>query len=335
MRKEDAKASSEFAPTVVSVELLAIHFVTDKPRENEDLMITIYPKSLLVLSLPIFAIAFQNCAVTHRDFAFSSTNPLFDGASCVTIEASASSCLEAQTGLVGRIHYLLDTSDGAVKPDYLYDRDNQPILFEGPELNSVNVILERGFVSPSYIVLPQVAVPVIDFSEGFKTGDGTILKDQTGKPLLEGFALDLRGSLRLGQRIPAGRYEIAILSDDGSILDLDIDQDGTLDSLIENDGYHSARFACSNRAMELSTSSNLPLRLRYYQGPRTQIALTVMMRALSASETAGMDPACGHTDAESSSWFTDNTNEVQLTTALKERGWFIPDSSMYALPPEL
>ncbi len=77
----------------------------------------------------------------------------------------------------------------------------------------------------------------------------------------EWFAIDYNGKFKVKK---VGRYNFTLVSDDGSRLFID-------DSLIvDNDGIHGP--ARKTGTIELNTSPH-SLRVQYFQGPRTQIAL--------------------------------------------------------------
>ena len=186
------------------------------------------------------------------------------------------------------------------------------------------MIIEKGIVSESYILMPKVDVPKISFTEGFKISENQVLKDQSGKMLIEAFALDLIGDLQLPKSKQPGVYEIALISDDGSLLDIDLDDNGAYTRLIDNDGYHSASIKCGSLFVDFSNGYKYPIRLRYYQGPRTAIALTLMMRRVDNAKTK----TPGFVDSSCYSGFESD----DFATELGIKGWFIPGAEAFALP---
>lgn len=259
---------------------------------------------------------------------------------CASFQTIQGSCLAINSGFVGYIYYFLDKSAFSTNsPAYLYDKNDQAIPFDGASIGSVNVVIDRGYRAASYMVASELAMPVQDFVDGFKTGPGTYLTDFNGRKVIEGFALDLKGRLKLAPEMAEGNYELGILSDDGSLVDVDTDGDNVLESIINIDGYQAARFGCSTKALPMIRASRLPIRVRYYQGPRTEIALTLVMRKLQPGESVGRDRLCGVSYSGNSLWFsstgTSENSRPVLSNEMTQRGWFIPGSNMIDLPLSL
>lgn len=291
------------------------------------------------------ALAYQNCGNKVLSFSSNTVSEKYGSIDCVSFDNSTGStnCANSRYGLIGNLYYLLDKTAGTTIPASLYDKNDTALAFNGSVLNSVNVVIDRGYASSTYILMPNVSVPAIAFNSGFQLDDGSYLRDNNNKILIEGFALDLNGSLQLAPDMEEGRYEIAVLSDDGSLLDMDLNNDGELENIVDNDGYHPPKLKCSNSVIDLSQTKKIPMRLRYYQGPRTTIALTLVMRKLLTSELPGMDSDCDFTDTSGDYWFGASTTSQgyapNYTTSrfgqLLGRGWFIPEKTMFALPDSL
>lgn len=99
---------------------------------------------------------------------------------------------------------------------------------------------------------------------------------------------------------------------------------GKYERLIDIDGFHSPRMVCSSKFIELSRDSKYPIRLRYYQGPRTAIALTLLLRKVSNTsglQAGSKDQACGS-----------NVSSNYIDSDLKQRGWFIPAENSFSFP---
>lgn len=282
-------------------------------------------KIVVVVAAFITLIAYQNCASQFGDVEFSTVRGILNASNCSIFSgdsANYTSCQDLQSGLVGRLYYMEDRTDGSSLPSYLYSKEGEKLAFNERNFYSANVILEKGFMTNAYILMEDVSIPSTSFSEGFKISENSYLTDRTGKKLVEAFALDLRGKLQLPKYRNAGIYEIAVLSDDGSILDLDLDGRG-YKTIVNNDGYHSPRMKCSNQFFSLDHKSQIPLRLRYYQGPRTRLALTIVMRQVdnySYQVPGSTDSMC------------DRDIGTNANFELASRGWFVPDKDFYAFP---
>ena len=166
--------------------------------------------------------------------------------------SSGSACAEAGAGLLGNVYYLPDA------------------------IGSVQEYIDRGTKLNILVQLTNLNIPQRSWTDGFPGGTG-VIKDPSGGDLIEYFALDLKGYLKLNGNQPEGDYQFAIASDDGAIFDLDGRE------IVNNDGRHSVTWACSKAPVNLRTNVIHQMRLRYYQGPRVMIALQVFYRPASES----------------------------------------------------
>lgn len=105
------------------------------------------------------------------------------------------------------------------------------------------------------IYSPSLNIPPRDFREGFPGVTGRF----------EWFAIDYRGAIRIEKR---GLYRFKLTSDDGSKLFVD----NRL--LIDNDGIHPAT---SGEGTLLLGRGTHGIRVQYFQGPATGIALVLEM----------------------------------------------------------
>lgn len=107
------------------------------------------------------------------------------------------------------------------------------------------------------VCLNQLNITPRDFEGGFP-----------GVPeVQEYFGLNINFKLNIKK---AGEYKFRINSDDGSALYID----GV--KLIDNDGRHSPR--AKDAKINMTTGAH-EMNIRYFQGPRTEIALELMWRA--------------------------------------------------------
>lgn len=297
------------------------------------------------------SLLFQNCdSLTESQVRFSTIPTVeerFGDIPCLVFSTDSDGdqgCLSKNKGLIGKIYYLLDKTDGLVRPHSLFDKNDDEIPFNAQSLNSVNVLIQRGFTADYNILMPQISVPSMPFTAGFEITPGEFLMDRHGKKLIEAFAIDVSGKLTVGQQ-KAGYYTLGILSDDGSLLNMDLDGKKGLETIIENDGYHSPRLQCASLGFYLDNKTEVPLRIRFYQGPRTTIALTLIMKKVSGRtlKSSEVDPLCGTTDGNGFFWFGSATNSENYVPdyvnspfgELQSRGWFIPDETMFLLPDQL
>ena len=124
--------------------------------------------------------------------------------------------------------------------------------------------------APETIYLSEVNIPTRSFLQGFTNSNGALLQDDKGQTLVEYFALKMESILKLGPNDSAGYYELATVSDDGTVLQ--IKENNTWNTIVSNDGAHSTRMGCMNRSIYLDQDSRVPIRIFYNQGPREMIA---------------------------------------------------------------
>jgi hypothetical protein len=231
-------------------------------------------KVSVLLGLPLFLFAFQNCSQHEFNSSQSSVanqtagdptgggDPGDPNTPVVRDPFGGGQCAPAGSGLAGQIY---SYPNGVGVQNY--------IMF-GRRVNAL-------------VILNNVNVPTRAFDKGFPTTSGKLLQDAEGNDLIEFFALDLRGNITLNSSVPAGDYQFALMSDDGAILDID----GT--KIVDNDGTHSAQWKCATAPMKLEQNVPRSVRLRYYQGPRNHIAIQLLWRPWSKK-----GQACG----ESGEW---------------------------------
>lgn len=184
-------------------------------------------------------------------------------------------------------------------------------------------------VSTSRIILSQLNIPSRPFSEGFVDGNsGKKLLNEAGEPLVEFFSLQAEASLRLSTSEAEGEYEIAIISDDGSTMDLDTSGEGkSFTRWIDNDGGHSNQMGCAVQSVKMNRISELPMKLNYYQGTREQIALMVLWRLKNASS---VEPECG--GIRHDFYYFSGGEPTSNYSALQARGWKVLTNENYVLP---
>ncbi len=187
--------------------------------------------------------------------------------------------------------------------------------------------------SPVRLILSQLAVSTRPFTEGFAAQDsGTKLTDLAGNVLDEYFSVRGSANIQLTTGDTEGDYELALLSDDGSTLDLDVAGNGNYSRWIDNDGTHGNDFICAPQTLHLANGLAVPMRMNYYQGPRVRIALMLLWRLKNASSP---EPECGHYRADDYFFVPSGTNPSVATvnyTAVLGRGWKPLAPGNYILP---
>lgn len=184
--------------------------------------------------------------------------------------------------------------------------------------------------SPTPIYLSQINVPTRHFDQGFRLSDGSYLAAADGIKLVEWFALNMNGVLKLSPTDEAGFYEIAIISDDGSRLFVG-DGDSKRE-LINNDGAHSARMKCAATTINFTKETRLPLTYYYNQGPRTEIANVMVWRKSSRTDGKAEAHALCGASSQTQFWNPKDSAEGPYWAHLKEDGWQIIDAVNFELP---
>ena len=171
---------------------------------------------------------------------------------------------------------------------------------------NVDAYIQAPWRAALTVVMSSLDVePFHAFTDGFKTADGNILNvPNSTDPLIEWFALELQGQFQLNAGDGDGQYQLAIVSDDGSNVAYLPTGGGGYQPLIDDQspggvqapggplpGGQSPRMGCSRTFGDTSTivtlamnsASVVPLRIRWYQGPRTGLAVMLMYRKVPTS----------------------------------------------------
>lgn len=183
-------------------------------------------------------------------------------------------------------------------------------------LTSSEQYLAQGTDLGVEMYLSKLHVPERLFGEGFIAADGTALTDNNGNRLVEYFALAFESSLKLSASDAEGKYQLAILSDDGATMR--IDNGATV--LIQNEGAHPTRMGCASQTIELKRDTRIPFKLSYFQGPKNHIALTLMWRKLPANVSAQSENLCG-VQGNNYFWNQNDSSAKQPYYDLLARGW--------------
>lgn len=217
------------------------------------------------------------------------------------------------SGLWGKLYYLAPE-----QPHYTHVADYQTY----------------GHATDVDLFFNQLNIPTRPFDRGFVTQDGSILKTPNGDTVYEWFSLHMESVVQLSRLDGPGRYQFAVLSDDGAILK--IDQDGRgLQSWINNDGTTPSRLRCATSTVNMDISTRLPISVDYFQGPRYHIALMVLWRQVpdSALDSELSDPSCNKSG--NGLWF-DSAQNPPVPQAefinLLGRGWKVLTPENYLLP---
>lgn len=200
-----------------------------------------------------------------------------------------------------------------------------------PHFQEVNQYIENGIKLDATLFLDQVNVPTRPFDEGFITTDGRVLQTPAGDTLYEWFALQMESELRLATGDTQGRYQFAMLADDGAVAFYQSGDEWKV--LVDNDGEHGTKFKVSQEPITFDGQTRLPIKIQYYQGPRFHIAAVLLWRLWPEEAGAWKDPLDGKVGNDLYFDSTKKPSEPQQAYKdLLARGWMPVKASNYYLP---
>lgn len=290
----------------------------------------------LVALMTTVALAYQNCG-HNLEFDGSSLNnrALAVGEVLATdrhfevVSATKYVCEPFGSGNTG------SNAQGGLKASLRYlDQNAVPAAERNSYILSTHYFSEAHknvIVTDRELYFSSVNTPARAFTNGFQQSDGSYLLNASAERLVEYFAIEYNSVLKLGAENKNGFYRLAALSDDGVIVETKTD--GTWKTLIDGDGTHSVRMSCSDKAIYLDKDSKLPIRIRYFQGPRTRIANQLLWQYAGETENFSQEKNCQHT---SNDFFFTVTETSSTPTAdykeMEKRGWQVVAPDNFKLP---
>lgn len=192
------------------------------------------------------------------------------------------------------------------------------VFYEGTDAQDKIVDISSMFtlgtkVEDTVLYFSDVNVPTRSFSDGFDTTGGQKLRTPSGQVLTEWFGLRFESNLQLMTAEEDGIYQLGTLSDDGSILE--VNTGGGFTRVVENDRTTPTRMTCGS-LISLKKGQKIPMRLWYFQGPRTRIALTLLWRRVQNANVMNAS-YCGKTEG----FFMENGQWDQGMYDLRNDGW--------------
>jgi hypothetical protein len=210
----------------------------------------------------------------------------------------------------------------------------------GDTYGDVESYITMDPVAPADLFFNQLNVPTRSFDEGFSTQNGTVLVDpETGNTLYEWFALHFESQIKLGSLDTPGRYQFAVLSDDGSIMWLNQGSSPEL-PFLNNDGETPSRLKCASTGINFDANTLIPMKLDYFQGPRYNIALMLLWREIPSCGADGSDSANNLYDEACDQagndtffiWENNPATPTDLWIGMLSRGWKVLSPDNYVLP---
>lgn len=203
----------------------------------------------------------------------------------------------------------------------------------------VDRYIKEGVKANALIYMSKLFVPTKPWTTGFASTDGTVVKDNAGNKLFEYFALDLETVVKLDPAAnSSGNYQFAILSDDGAVVEIRDPTTKQWKTFINNDGDHPTKLGCDTEGLYLNGNSRIPMRIKYYQGPRLHIALSLLWRKIT-TDVAVTDELCGKSGNNLFFGVPELPTAPNYTDFgygdLVKRGWKPLDSSNFILEEDL
>lgn len=204
-----------------------------------------------------------------------------------------------------------------------------------PALTQVSQIEGIYTQSEQSLFFNDVNVPTRLFTAGFTTASGDLVKNDTGTTLIENFGLVMTSQFQLASGDTGGTYEFALLSDDGATFEMQ-DASGVWQTVINDDALHPTKMGCSFDSsvptVQLAPGMIYNLRIHYFQGPRYEIANTLMWRKVDAASGSTRDALCGQSG--NYLFFNPDQNSAPEAayTALLSRGWSVMPAADFYLP---
>lgn len=225
-------------------------------------------RALFALTALLAILSFQNCA---QPVSIVQESPSLDSQGTVICDPFSSGGVAAPGIKATMVYY--DGSDASSR------------------IKSINDIFTLGkSVDKTVLYFSQIYVPTRSFADGFDVQGGKLLTP-SGQILTEWFGLKFESNLQLTEAEADGLYQVATISDDGSVLEMDLGSGYAV--MANNDGVTSARLRCG-ATFSIAKGQEIPMRLWYFQGPRTQIAVNLLWRKVESGMS--LQPSyCGTT----------------------------------------
>jgi hypothetical protein len=205
-----------------------------------------------------------------------------------------------------------------------------------PRYEHVQDYMTHGVDPGVDIYFNQLFTATRPFDRGFIRQDGSPIQTEAGNLLYEYFGLHFESKVKLAAGDLPGRYQFAVISDDGSILR--VKENGSFSTLINNDMVTPSRMACASSMISMDSNSRLPIEVDYFQGPRFHISLILLWRHIPDSEGPSPDLSdwlCGNSGND---LFFDSTQSPPAPSQhwinLLGRGWKVLTPANFELHPE-
>lgn len=202
-----------------------------------------------------------------------------------------------------------------------------------PNISNVVDFIGKGTKLDGNAFFSNINVPTRSFSTGFTSMTGSKLLDSNGNVLTQNFALEFNSALKLGNTDKEGVYEFALLSDDGARL-FAKEQGSNWKELVNNDGRHPTRMACSYNSLTLSKAAEKPIKLMYFQGSGPYLANVLLWRYVKGGKNLSDITARSMCGLSGDNVFYNKTTSAPTAAfkLLEASGWRVIPSSNLSMP---
>lgn len=181
---------------------------------------------------------------------------------------------------------------------------------------TVDMFTKGTRIEDTVVLFNTINVPTREFDEGFEVAPGEKLKNSRGETLFEYFGLEYNANLKLAAEDQEGDYQLGVISDDGSVVW--VNSGSGLMEMVKNDRITSTRMECGG-TIKLKKGDRLPMRMRYFQGPKLKIAVNLLWRRV----TPGMQMSPSYCGTAEEFFVTDEgESDAKFQRAMRD-GWKI------------
>ncbi|MDP7321764.1 MAG: PA14 domain-containing protein [Bacteriovoracaceae bacterium] len=155
----------------------------------------------------------------------------------------------------------------------IYALKNKYINRKSGSASIKSILMRHKLVYIEDFIADKIDVEPRNYSLGVVGREGSYIVDpRTNLELLENYVIKYEGYISVQDEPEEGRYEFALLSDDGVLLKIGRRH------MISTKKDMSPTLNCSRRTIYLKKNRPVKLRLFYHQGPRNKVSNTLLWR---------------------------------------------------------
>ena len=253
----------------------------------------------------------SNSCLKPKALCSQSSEPIISKLCSLKYGNGYSGYIKLRCNVFGSAMDVEDTTDCKMQPQTILDKPNGNIsatlVYPQKGVSAVNKSLDFYFsfnsknscehqsfseINKNNVVKSDIKYSISDlnigiraFTSGFPDSDGKAIKiPGTKDDLVENFGILFETQFQLSATDEDGDYQLATISDDGSILEFYNQETKAWQRLVDNSGMHAAKMSCALKTLKLTKAGKpVPIRILYYQGPKYQIALDLVARKVNTN----------------------------------------------------